>query len=149
MDTTRLPHDFKEFLRLLNSESVEYMIVGSYAVGYHGYPRATNDLDIWVRVSSANAERIVRALRAFGFKMPGLKVELFLAPDKITRMGLPPFRIEILTGISGVTFDDCFPSRVNTVMDGVEVAMIGLKHLKRNKLAAGRLKDLADLENLP
>jgi len=144
-----LPGDFKEFLKLLNEQGVRYLLIGGYAVGYHGYPRATNDMDIWIAIHPDNARRIVKALREFGFDMPELIPELFLQENKIIRMGNPPLRLEITTSISGVKFDECYSSRVIDVLNGVEVAIIDLHHLKVNKKAAGRLKDLADLENMP
>ena len=144
-----LPDDFKEFLRLLNEGEVKYLLIGGYAVGYHGYPRATNDMDIWIAIHPENAQRVITALREFGFDLPGLIPDLFLQKNRIVRMGNPPMRLEITTSISEVEFDECYPSRVVDVLDGVEVNIIDLDHLKLNKKAAGRLKDLADLENLP
>ncbi len=144
-----LPLDFKEFLKLLNDKGVRYLLIGGYAVGYHGYPHATNDMDIWIALHPDNAERVVTVLREFGFNLPELTPELFLKEKAIIRMGVPPMRLEISTGISGVYFDECYASRIVDVLDGVEVNIIDLPHLKANKKAAGRLKDLADLENLP
>lgn len=146
---TRLQADFKEFLRLLNAHRVEYLLIGGYAVGYHGYPRATVDLDVWIAKTPDNARRIVAALHEFGFTDPVLTPPLFLQPDRMVRMGVPPFRIEIATSISGVEFESCYRSRVDAVIDGVPVAVIDLASLRRNKKAAGRNKDLDDLENLP
>lgn len=111
MDIT-LPLDFKEFLNLLNDNQVAYLLIGGYAVGYHGYPRATNDMDIWIAISPDNAERIVNALRKFGFDTPDVTATLFLKEKSIVRMGIPPMRIEITTGISGVEFADCYADRV-------------------------------------
>jgi predicted nucleotidyltransferase len=147
MDIT-LPPDFKEFLRLLNTHNVEYLLIGGYAVGYHGYPRATNDMDIWIAIHPDNAERMVRVLRVFGFETPDLSPELFLQDHSIVRMGLPPMRIEVLTTISGVEFAACYAARVTTMIDGVEVKLISLPDLKVNKQASGRYKDLDDLEHL-
>lgn len=144
-----LPPDFKEFLSLLNSHGVEYLLIGGYAVGYHGYPRATGDLDIWVARAPGNADRIVAALRAFGFDVPQLSPSLFLQDKGMVRMGAPPIRIEILTVISGVRFDECYAERLVDIIDGVEVPLISLDRLKANKRASGRLKDLSDLEHLP
>jgi hypothetical protein len=144
-----LPLDFKEFLKLLNEKDVRYLLIGGYAVGYHGYPRATNDMDIWIALHPDNAERLVTVLREFGFNLPELKPELFMKENAIIRMGVPPMRLEISTGISGVEFDECYASRIVDVLDGMQVNIIDLHHLKINKKAAGRLKDLADLENLP
>jgi hypothetical protein len=144
-----LPGDFKEFLKLLNEKGVRYLVIGGYAVGYHGYPRATNDMDIWIAIHPENAQRVVDALRKFGFDLPELIPDLFLQAKKIVRMGKPPMRLEIITSVSGVEFDECYSSRVVDILDGVYASIIDLHHLKLNKKAAGRLKDLADLENLP
>jgi hypothetical protein len=149
MATIRLPLDFKEFLQLLNAHHVEYLLIGGYAVGYHGYPRATADMDVWIAIHPHNAERIVTVLKEFGFDLPELSADLFLKENQIIRMGVPPVKIEITTTISGVTFEECYTERVVDVLDGVEVNLIDLKHLKINKKASGRHKDLNDLENLP
>jgi hypothetical protein len=144
-----LPPDFKEFLKLLKEKGVRYLLIGGYAVGYHGYPRATNDMDIWISVHPENAERVVGALREFGFDLPELTPELFLVENRIIRMGFPPMRLEITTSISGVEFEQCYANRIVDTIDGVEISLIALSDLKENKKAAGRLKDLVDLENLP
>lgn len=149
MATVRLPPDFKEFLQLLNSHQVEYLLIGGYAVGYHGYPRATADMDIWIAIHPQNAEKVVAVLKEFRFDVPKLSVELFLKEDQIIRMGVPPVKIDVATTISGVTFDECYAERAVDILDGVEVNIISLRHLKANKKASGRLRDLADLENLP
>lgn len=148
MDIT-LPLDFKEFLRLLNEKGVEYLLIGGYAVGYYGYPRATNDIDVWIAIAPDNAERVVAALREFGFDTPDLSAGLFLIPNKIVRMGMPPMRIEISTSISGVAFAECYAERVTAEIDSVTVNIISLRHLRINKRASGRHKDLNDLDNLP
>ncbi|OFW05438.1 MAG: hypothetical protein A3I61_14585 [Acidobacteria bacterium RIFCSPLOWO2_02_FULL_68_18] len=144
-----LPPDFSAFLRLLNAHAVRYVIVGGYAVGYHGHPRATADIDIWVPMDTTAATRLVNALHEFGFDVPDLSADLFLRPDQIIRLGVPPVRIELLTTIAGVQFDECYPRAIRTTLGGVEVSIIGLDDLKRNKRAAGRHQDLADLEHLP
>jgi len=149
MATIHLPPDFKEFLRSLNAHKVEYLLIGGYAVNYHGYPRATADMDIWVAVYPANAGRIVAALREFGFDLPDLSPELFLRPWQIIRLGVPPVRIKIATTISGVDFSECYARLVDDTLDGVPVHLISLDDLKRNKKASGRHQDLADLEHLP
>ena len=118
-------------------------------MGYHGYPRATNDLDIWIAIHPENAERLVAVLRAFGFESPDLSTAPFLQDHSIVRMGVPPMRIEVLTTISGVQFAACYAARVIATIDGVDVPLIGLQHLKVNKQASGRHKDLDDLEHLP
>jgi len=145
----QLPTDFRAFLRLLAEHGVEYLVVGGYAVSFHGYPRTTGDLDVWVHRAPANARRLVEALGAFGFDVPELTPELFLEPDRIVRMGHPPLRIEVLTTIDGVDFETCYSTRREATLDGVLVSLIDLEGLKQNKRASGRTKDLNDLENLP
>lgn len=145
----KLPPDFKEFLRLLNAHGVEYLLIGGHAVGYYGYPRATQDLDIWIAINHENAGRMETVLREFGFDTPNLTASLFLQDENIVRLGVPPMRIEVLTKISGVEFDDCYAERVIDTIDEVEISLIGLSQLKVNKKASGRYKDLDDLEHLP
>jgi hypothetical protein len=135
-----LPPDFKEFLKLLKDHDVHYLLIGGYAVGYHGYR---------IAVHPKNAEKLVATLRDFGFEDPNLTPELFLQKPKIIRMGFPPMRLEISTSISGVEFEECYRSRIVDEFDGVEVNVIDLEHLKKNKKASGRTKDKADLEQLP
>ncbi|MBA3035664.1 MAG: hypothetical protein FP814_04140 [Desulfobacterium sp.] len=144
-----LPPDFKEFLNLLKDKNIKYLLIGGYAVGYHGYPRATNDLDVWIAIDPKTAEQMISALKEFGFDTPQLTKELFLKENSIVRMGIAPMRIEVLTTISGVEFDECFQQRVIDEIDGIEVNIISLKQLKINKKASGRHKDLDDFENLP
>ena len=144
-----LPPDFKEFLKLLNEHDVRYLLIGGYAVGYHGYARATEDMDIWVAVHPENAHKIVNVLKDFGFDSPDLTAALFLQEEKIIRMGLAPIRLEITTSISGVVFDECYANRILDEIDGITVSLIDLQSLKENKKASGRAKDMADLEKLP
>jgi hypothetical protein len=125
------------------------LLIGGYAVSYHGYPRATVDMDIWIAMQPANAERIVTVLKEFGFDLPELSPELFLKEWQIIRLGVPPIRIELATTLSGVNFNECYAERVVDTLDGVKVNLISLRHLKINKKASGRHQDLADLENLP
>ncbi len=146
MATILLPPDFKEFLKLLNSSDVEYLLIGGYAVNYYGYPRATADMDIWVGVDPGNAQKVAAALQEFGF--PQAEARLFRETGKIIRMGVPPLRIEVLTSISGVDFSQSFANRSRATIDGVPVSLIGLDDLKANKRASGRSKDLLDLEQL-
>ncbi|WP_434683926.1 hypothetical protein [Pseudanabaena minima] len=145
----QIPPDFKEFLRLLNSHQVEYLLIGGYAVGYYGFVRATGDMDIWVNINTTNATNVVATLKEFGFAVPELSPELFLQKDRIIRMGIPPLRLEILTTISGVDFAECFENKLTVQIEELEVNLINLQDLKVNKRASGRLKDLLDLENLP
>ena len=144
-----LPPDFSEFLKLLNCHHVDYLLVGGFAVGFHGYPRATSDMDIWVSQSPENAGRVVAAIRAFGFDTPNLTEDLFLQRRRIVRMGHPPIRIEVMNEIDGVTFEDCRPAAILAELGGIQVPIISLGDLKRNKLASGRPKDIDDLQQLP
>jgi predicted nucleotidyltransferase len=147
MGRNELPKDFKDFLRLLNSTGVEYMVVGGYAVGYYGYVRFTADIDFFIAADVQNAQRIVEALRSFGFPS-GVPASTFTEARKVIRMGVSPVRIEILTSISGVDFKDAYQRRLVADIEGIPVNLIGLADLKANKRASGRLKDLADLEKL-
>ena len=149
MEPIEFPQDFSEFLKLLNDHNVEYLLVGGFAVAIYGYPRATADMDVWVARNHLNAERIVSCLREFGFDTPSLNVELFQDPERIVRMGEAPLRIEILTDIDGVQFDECLLRAQIQDVDGLMIPVIALDDLKANKLASGRPKDLDDLENLP
>jgi len=149
MDAPLLTDDFKEFLKSLNANHVDYLLVGGYAVGLHGYPRATIDLDVWVRPDQGNARRVIAALCMFGFETTTLTDDLFIRLDSIVRFGVPPFRIEIMTAIDGVQFDPCHARADTFDVDGLPVPVISLIDLKTNKRAAGRHKDLDDLENLP
>ena len=144
----RLPQDFKELLQLLNSKKLEYLIIGGYAVALYGHPRATVDIDIWIAISKDNAQKIVEVLKEFGFNVTELTENLFLGEDKVIRMGIPPLRIEILTSIDGVEFDECYKNKNTVKIDDILVNFISLTDLKKNKKASGRLQDLADLENL-
>jgi hypothetical protein len=148
MDTIRLPTEFKEFLELLNSEKVEYVLVGGYAVILHGYSRATGDLDIWVRISQENARALTKALRRFGFSETAFDESLFQKENQVVRIGHPPLRIDLLTSVSGLDFADAYAKHTVLVNEGVPVRLISIAHLEENKLAAGRLKDRHDVEQL-
>ncbi|MBV6420751.1 MAG: hypothetical protein DAHOPDDO_02008 [Ignavibacteriaceae bacterium] len=144
----KLPKDFSEFLKLLNSKQIEYLLIGGWAVGYYGYPRATGDMDIWVSAKRENAFKLINAFKEFGFDVPELSVELFTKENQITRIGVPPLRIEVLTSISGVKFEECYPNRNVVSIDNIEINLINLDDLKKNKAAAKRFRDLDDLENI-
>lgn len=148
MATIPLPPDFSEFLRLLDEHEVRYLLVGGYAVGYYGYVRATADMDLWVNREQSNAERLVEVLRRFGFGESDPRPQMFLEESSVIRMGVPPIRIELLTSVSGVEFDECYAERTVEDWDDVSVNIISLPKLKVNKRASGRLKDLNDLEYL-
>jgi hypothetical protein len=144
-----LPDDFREFLKLCNRQKVKYLLIGGYAVGHYGYPRATADMGLWVERSADNAGRLVNVLQAFGFGVAELSADLFVEKGRIVRLGVPPLRLEILNEISGIRFDQCYPRWARAMMDRIKVNVIGLADLKKNKAASGRDKDLDDLQHLP
>lgn len=148
MDTTHLPPDFKEFIQCMNSAGVEYLLIGGYAVGFHGAPRFTADLDIWVGSDPTNAAKLGSALKQFGFQNPAILSSRFLKPNSVFRIGHPPLQIDLVTEISGRDFGDCYKRRETLLRDGIEISVISLGDLKSNKQAAGRAKDLGDLEML-
>ncbi len=144
----QLPPDFKEFLQALSTFTVEYLLVGGFAVSFHGYPRTTADIDVWIAVHPDNARRMMAALRHFGFGGSSATEELFLHSNKIVRMGVPPLRITILTTIDGVRFAECYARRVEVPLDDATIYVISRQDLIANKQASGRAKDIADLEQL-
>lgn len=144
----RLTPDFREFLSLLNSERIEYLIIGGYAVGHYGYVRYTKDIDLWVAVDPTNLDRLRVSLRQFGFSANSLPDPLFQPPRTVLRIGMPPNRIEILSSISGVAFQECFARRVLVEAEGLEVPVISYADLLDNKRTSGRPKDLADVDEL-
>jgi hypothetical protein len=135
-------------LKLLNSNGVEYLVIGGYAVVHYGVHRTTEDMDVWVAMSPENARRLATAVEAFGFGPGTVSPELFLAEDQIIRLGVPPLRLKILTTISGIDFADCYPRRIQSSVDDVDVSFIHLDDLKKNKAASGRSKDRSDLRRL-
>lgn len=143
-----LSKDFKEFIELLNEHKVRYLVVGGYAVAFHGHPRYTKDLDVWIELSPKNADNVIKALEKFGFGSLGLKPEDFLESDQIIQLGSPPNRIVILTTLKQLQFEDCYTARVEVEIQGVKINFIDLKNLKQNKRATGRPQDLADAESL-
>ncbi len=147
-DPVPVSNDFKDFLRLLGEHCVKYLVVGGYAVAVHAVPRYTKDLDVWIEASTENARRVVAALDAFGFASLGLTTDDFDQPDVVVQLGYEPNRIDILTGISGVRFEDAYPRRITTPFDEIEVAMIDKASLVTNKRATGRPRDLLDVQEL-
>ena len=143
-----LTSDFKEFAKLLNSNGVEYLVVGGYALAAYGHPRYTGDLDFWIRADEANADRVLATLAQFGFGALGLTRDDLVAPGRVIQLGYPPGRIDLLTSIDGVDFADCYPRRMSEMVDGVTLHFIALEDFKTNKKAVGRHRDLADLEAL-
>lgn len=146
MATIRLTPDFKEFLQLLNDHEVEYLVVGGYAVMYHGYIRTTDDMDIWVGVSKKNAEKLTKVLRAFGFSEDKSTPALFLDEKKVLQFGFPPFRIDVLMSVAGIDFQKSYANRIVDSYDGVNFNILCFDDLLENKKASGRPKDLGDLD---
>ena len=140
--------DFRDLLALLNEHAVEYLIVGGYALAFHGVPRFTGDIDVFVRPEPKNAKRILDALSDFGFQFSNLTVDDFLSPDKVIQLGLPPVRIDLLTSISGVSWEEAQTHKESGVFSDVPVFYIGRNEFIANKRASARMKDLADLEAL-
>ncbi|MBI2721177.1 MAG: nucleotidyltransferase [Bacteroidetes bacterium] len=143
-----LSQDFKEFVGLLIKNKAEYLIVGGYAVGIHGHPRYTGDLDIWLNPTVTNAQIIVKCLDEFGFSSFGLTVADFTKEGNVVQLGYPPLRIDLLTNIDGVSFNECYKNRKEVEIDELHVSFIGYQDLIKNKKESGRLRDLDDLENL-
>ncbi len=147
MDPTPLTPEFSAFLALLNDHNVRYLLVGGYAVGFHGYVRYTKDLDIWVAISADNAARVAKAIKAFADT--AVDETKFLSTRTLFRIGVPPIRIELMTQIDGVDFDDCYKQREQMAVGETIIDVISLPDLRQNKRASGRPQDLADLDNLP
>ncbi len=145
---TPLPPDFSDFIRLLNRHRVKYVVVGGYAVAFHGYARYTGDIDFFVENSVTNANALQRVFKDFGFDNPPPDSALFQEDRRIVRIGFPPMRVEVTNHIDGVTFNDCFSNRVKSRVGGIQVPFIDLERLRQNKSAAGRPKDLEDLRRL-
>jgi hypothetical protein len=144
----KLESDLKEFVELLSAHEVRFVIVGAFAVAFHGYPRYTADLDIYVDTTIENAERLVSALERFGFGQVGLTVADFTQADQVVQLGVSPNRIDLLTFLSGVSFEEVWRTRESGELDGSQVAFISRDLLRRNKAASARPQDLADLEHL-
>lgn len=144
----RLQKDLREFIELLSSRAVDCIVVGGHAVAFHGHPRFTGDIDFLIRPSIANARRVMEALHAFGFSHLNLTAEDLTLPDVVVQIGRPPNRIDLMTSISGVGFDEAWSGKELGELDGLPVFLLGREALLKNKLAAGREKDLADLSRL-
>ena len=140
--------DFREFIQLLNENNVQYLIVGGYAVAYHGHPRYTKDIDLWIWTDPENAKMVVKTLADFGFGSLGLKEDDFLETDTIVQLGYAPNRIDLIMGLPGVEFGECYGKRAETEIDGVKLPFMDLENLKKSKKASGRPQDLADIESL-
>ena len=140
--------DFRDLLALLNEHKVEYLIVGGYALAFHGAPRFTGDIDIFVRPHPDNARRVLDALAVFGFRFSNLTEQDFQNPNKVVQLGVPPVRIDLITSISGVSWEEADAFREPGMFGDVPVCYIGRKQYIKNKRSAGRKKDLADIEAL-
>lgn len=143
-----LHKNIREFIELCLSRKVDFLLVGGYALAFHGAPRFTEDIDLMVLVSPENADRLSGVLQTFGFGNTGITREDFLEPDQVIQLGRAPNRIDLLTGISGVTWEEAWASRTPVTLDGLEIHSIGKAELMRNKQATGRPQDLADLARL-
>jgi hypothetical protein len=140
--------DFKELLALFNAHKVEYVIVGGYALAFHGAPRYTGNIEILVRPDEHNAKLVLKALAEFGFGSVGLKEKDFVLPDKVVQLGVPPVRVDIMTSLSGISWEEAHSGRVAGKYGDITVHYLGRKQFVANKKATGRRKDLADLEAL-
>jgi hypothetical protein len=143
-----LPKDSKEFIGLLNSRNVDYVIAGAWALGFHGRPRFTGDIDIVVRPAAANILALIEVLKDFGFAGLGLSSADFSSPARVVQLGVAPARIDILTSLTGLSFDEIWAGRVAGELDGIPVSFLGRSELVRNKRATGRPQDVADLAAL-
>ena len=143
-----LNKDFREFIELLNSNKVKYLLIGGYAIALHGHPRYTKDLDIWLEMSEENADRVIEVLKDFGFGEMDVSREDFLQKGMVVQLGLPPNRIDLINSPDGVDFARCYEKKIEIEIDGLKISVIDLENLKKNKKASGRLQDLADLEKL-
>ncbi len=137
--------DFRDILSYLKSEEVEFIVVGAYALATHGYPRATGDIDIWVRNDPSNARKIIQALQKFGAPLSNLSEKDFTAPDVIVQIGVEPCRIDLMTGIDGVEFDNAWRNKVKVLIDDLEINVLSRADLLQNKMAADRDKDQGDI----
>ena len=138
--------DFRDLIASFNDHGVEFLVVGAHALAAHGHVRATKDLDVWVRPSCANAPRIIEALKAFGAPLHDLTVEDLSSPGLVFQIGVPPIRIDVITAIDGVEFDDAWRDRFQTRFADQPAAVLSRRALVLNKKASGRTQDLADLE---
>lgn len=137
--------DFRDMLFALSAEKAEYLLVGAYALAAHGYPRATGDIDLWVKRSEENSQCVWKALQQFGAPLRGLCIDDLQTPDIVFQIGTAPRRIDILTSISGVEFDEAWKDRKMITLDGLELSIISRRLLLKNKKAAGRPKDIGDI----
>ena len=140
--------DFKELLLAFNAYDVEYLIVGAHALAAHGHVRATKDLDLWVRPDKSNAQKVLQALSDFGAPLSEVTPDDFSRKDSMFQIGMPPLRIDVITDVDGVEFEEAWPDRLETSFGGVPAFVISRHHLITNKKTAARLQDLADVQQL-
>lgn len=140
--------DFIDFIELLNKHNVEYLVVGAHALAFHGRPRHTGDLDIWIKPSNDNALKVVDVINDFGFGSLGITIKDFIKENYVTQLGYPPLRIDILNSISGVSFDEAYKNKIQGEFDGMLICFISVQDFIENKRASGRHKDLGDIELL-
>ena len=143
-----LDPDFEDFIKLLNQHEVDYMIIGGYAMAFHGKPRYTGDLDIWIDISESNAHKMLLVIEDFGFASLNFNKEDFLRENLINQLGYPPLRIDILTSIDGINFRDAYPQKQVILIEDFTANYIGLNDLIQNKNASGRQQDLVDVNTL-
>lgn len=143
-----LDKDFREFIELLNEHKVKYLVIGGYAVNFHGYPRYTKDIDFWLWMTKDNIQNLIQVIRQFGFEDLNLEIEDFMSPENIIQLGYEPYRIDLLVEVDGVNFEECFERRTEAELDGIYVKFLSLQDLITAKKTAGRLQDLADAEQL-
>ncbi|HOY17189.1 MAG TPA: hypothetical protein PLC89_07850 [Haliscomenobacter sp.] len=143
-----LDKDFKEFIRLLNENEVRYLVIGGYAVAYHGYPRYTKDIDFWIWADPDNADRLIKTIQDFGLGVLGLQKEDLINPDNVIQLGYEPNRIDLIVALEGLDFESCFSRREDVAFEDLNVHFIGLKDLIQNKLSTGRMKDKVDAKTL-
>jgi hypothetical protein len=144
----KLHQDYKEFIKLLNENKVEYLVVGAFALAFHGYPRFTGDIDFWINNDPENAKKVYDSIKEFGFPTSNLSEEDFISDDLIFQIGYPPVRIDIVTSVSGLDFTKSFKNKKINRSSGLKIYFINIEDLKKNKKASGRKKDLIDLEEL-
>ena len=143
-----LDENFKEFVKLLNANGVKYLVVGGFAVAYHGYPRYTKDIDFWIWAEIENADKLLQTIQEFGLSTIGIQMEDLLDVNNVIQLGYEPNRIDLIMQLDGVDFNSCFEHRQAAVFEGIDIPFINLDDLIKNKLSTGRLKDKADAQAL-
>ena len=143
-----LDENFKEFIRLLNANGVKYLVIGGFAVAYHGYPRYTKDIDFWIWAHPENAEKVIKTIKDFGFGMLGFQIEDLLNPENVIQLGYEPNRIDLIVDLEGLDFEACFANCQEAEFEKIPIHFINLDDLIKNKLSTGRLKDKVDAQTL-